>query len=102
MRGVLAAFLLEPLLLLHQPGRVIALVGNAPAAIELEDPARNVVEEVAIVGHDQDRAGIVAQMAFQPRHRLGVEMVGRLIQQQQLRLVEQQFAQRDAASLAAR
>ena len=66
MRGVLAAFLLEALLLLHQPGRVIALVGNALAAVEFEDPARDVVEEVAVVGHDQDRAGIVAQMAFQP------------------------------------
>ena len=102
MRGVLAAFLLEALLLLHQPGRIIALVGNALAAVELENPARHVVEEVAVVGHDQDRAGIVAQMAFEPRHRLGVEMVGRLVQQQQFGLVEQQLAQRDAAALAAR
>ena len=102
VRGVLAAFLLEALLLLHQPGRIIALVGNALAAVEFEDPARHVVEEVAVMGHDQDRAGIVAQMAFQPRHRLGVEMVGRLVQQQQFRLVEQQLAQRDAAALAAR
>ena len=66
VRGILAAFLLEALLLLHQPGRVIALVGNPLAAVELEDPARHIVEEVAVVGHDQDRAGIVAQMAFQP------------------------------------
>ena len=102
MRGILAAFLLEALLLLHQPGRIIALVGNALAAVELEDPAGDIVEEVAVVGHDQDRAGIVAQMAFQPRHRLGVEMVGRLVQQQELRLVEQQLAERDAAALAAR
>ncbi len=53
------------------------------------------------MGDDQDRAGIVAQMAFEPGHRLGVEMVGRLVQQQQFRLVEQQLAQRDAAALAA-
>ncbi len=66
VRGVLAAFLLEALLLLHQPGRVIALVGNALAAIEFENPAGDVVEEVAVMGDDQDRAGIVAQMAFQP------------------------------------
>ena len=101
MRGVLAAFLREALLLLRQPGGVIALVGNALAAIEFENPARDVVEEVAVMGDDQDRAGIVAQMAFQPRHRLGVEMVGRLVQQQQVGLVEQQLAQRDAAALAA-
>ena len=53
------------------------------------------------MGDDQDRAGIIAQMAFQPMHTLGVEMVGRLVEQQQLRLVEQQPAQRHAAALAA-
>ena len=93
--------LLEALLLLLEPGGVVALVGNAAAAIELEDPARHVVEEVAVVGDDQDRAGIVAQMAFEPVDRLGVEMVGRLVEQQQLRLFEQQPAERDAAALAA-
>src|SRR5206468_7192286 len=36
---VLAALLLQALLLLHQPGRVVALVGDALAAIELEYPA---------------------------------------------------------------
>src|SRR6516165_3644546 len=100
-RFLLAAFLLQPLLLLHQPGRVIALVGNAAAAVELEDPAGDVVEEVAVVGDDQDRAWIVAQVALEPRHRLGVEMVGRLVEQQKLGLLEEQPAQRDAATLAA-
>jgi hypothetical protein len=41
-------------------------------------------------------------MAFEPVHGLGVEMVGRLVQQQQFRLLQQQLAQRDAALLAAR
>src|SRR5712692_10198281 len=62
-RRFLAALLLEPLLLLPEPGRVIALVGDATAAIEFEDPAGHVVEEIAVVGDDQDRAGIIAQMA---------------------------------------
>jgi len=101
VRSILAALLLEALLLLHQPGRIIALVGNALGAVEFENPAGDVVEEVAIVGDDQDRAGIVAQMAFQPGHRFGVEMVGRFVQQQQFGLVEQQLAERDAAPLAA-
>ncbi len=70
--------------------------------VELEDPAGDVVEEVAVVGDDQDGAGIIAQMAFQPVHALGVEMVGRLVEQQQVGLIEQQPAERDAAALAAR
>src|SRR5512133_2391885 len=55
-RLFLAAFLQEALLLLSEPGRVIALVGDAAAAIELENPAGNVVEEVAVVRNDEDRA----------------------------------------------
>src|SRR4051812_40981132 len=42
MCSVLAAFLLEALLFLYQPGRIVALVGNALAAIEFENPARDV------------------------------------------------------------
>src|SRR5262249_5886920 len=81
-RSCLEAFLLEPLLLLPEPSRVISLVGNAAAAIELEDPAGDVVEEVAVVGDDQNRAGIIAQVTFEPADRLGVEMVGGLVEQQ--------------------
>ena len=44
------------------------------------------------MGDDQDRAGIVAQVTFEPGHRLGVEMVGRFVQQQQVGLVKQQLA----------
>jgi len=44
-RFVLAAFLGQTLLLLYQPGRIVALVGDALAAIEFEDPAGDVVEE---------------------------------------------------------
>ena len=100
-RLVLAAFLLHTFLLLVQPGGVIALVGNAAAVIELEDPAGHVVQEVAVMGDDQDGAGIIAQMAFQPVHALGVEVIGRLVEQQQIGLVEQQPAQRDAAFFTA-
>ncbi len=80
MRRLFAALLLETLLLLRQPGGVIAFIGNAPAAVELENPPGDVVEEIAVMGDDQDRAGILPQMAFQPRYRFGVEMVGRLVQ----------------------
>src|SRR6266481_2404644 len=101
MRRLFAALLLETLLLLRQPGGVIAFIGNAPAAVELENPPGDVVEEIAVVGDDQDRTGILPQMAFQPGYRFGVEMVGRLVQQQKIGLVEQQPAQCDAATLAA-
>ncbi len=72
------------------------------AAVELENPARDVVEEIPVVGHGDDRALIVAQMAFEPGHRLGVEVVGRLVKQQDVGFGQQEPAERHAAALAAR
>ena len=72
------------------------------AAIELEDPAGDVVEEVAIVRDRDDGARVVLEEALEPRHRFGVEVVGRFVEQQQIRRQQQQPAQRDAAPLAAR
>ena len=90
----------EPLLLLFEPARVVAFPRDARAAVELEDPARDVVEEVAVVGHRDDGAVVVLQVPFEPRDRLRVEMVRRLVEQQQVGLAEQQAAQRDPAALA--
>ena len=99
---VLAPLLVgEPLLLLLEPGRVVALEGQAAAAVELEDPAGHVVEEVAVVGHGHDGALVVLEVLLEPGHRLGVEVVRRLVEQQQVGRGEQQPAERHAAALAA-
>src|SRR5690606_7401506 len=75
-------FLLEALALLIEPGGVVALPRDALAAIELEDPSGDVVEEVAVVGDRDDGAGVVVEMALEPRHALGVEVVGGLVEQE--------------------
>jgi hypothetical protein len=77
-------FLLQPVLLLLEPAGIIALVRNAAAAIEFEDPAGHIIEEVAVVGDRDDGAGIVLEKALEPRHRLGIQVVGRFVQQQQI------------------
>ena len=76
--------------------------GDAVAAVELEDPLRDVVEEVAIVGDRDDGARVFLEIALEPGDRLGIEVIGRLIEQQHVRRRQQQPAQRDAALLAAR
>ena len=96
-----ASSCLQPCLLLLQPGTVVALPGDAVAAVELEDPLGGVVEEVAVVGHRHHGAGEAGEELLQPVHRLGVEVVGRLVEQQHVGLRQQQAAQRDAALLAA-
>jgi hypothetical protein len=72
-------------------------VGLAP--VELEDPLGDVVQEVAVVGDRQDRARVALEVPLQPLDRLGVEVVGRLVEQQERRLLEQQLAQRHPAAL---
>ena len=53
------------------------------------------------MGHDQHRAAPRGEVMSEPVDAFDVEMVGRLVQQQQLGRVEQQARQRDAAALAA-
>ena len=83
-------FLLErqPLLLLLEPAGVVALERVALAAIELEDPLRDVVEEVAIVGDRHHRALELLEHALEPRDALGIEVVGGLVEEQQVRLAD--------------
>jgi hypothetical protein len=67
------------------------------AAVQLQNPAGHVVEKVAVVGHGDDRAGVALQVVFQPGHAFGVQVVGRLVQQQDVGLLQQQAAQGHAA-----
>ena len=101
-RLVLARLVLEALGLLLQPGRIVALPGHPPAAVQFQDPAGDVVKKIAVVGDDQHRAGVFDQVLLQPGDGLGVEMVGGLVEQQHLGRLEQQPAERHPARLAAR
>ena len=95
---LLASHALE---LLLQPRRVVAAERDAAAAVELEDPLRDVVEEVPVVGDRDDGPGVLLEEALEPLDRLGVEVVGGLVEQQQVGVLEQQPGERDAALLAA-
>src|SRR3546814_1312448 len=72
----LALFLLHALGLAFKPFGVVALEGNAPAAVQLQHPAHYIVQEVAVVGDENDVARIIDQMLFKPLHAFGVQMVG--------------------------
>ena len=62
---------------------------------------RDVVEEVAVVGDGHHRAGILLEMPLEPGHALGVEVVGGLVEQEDVGLLKQDPAQRHAPALAA-
>ena len=83
-------------------GGVVALVGVEVAAVDLADPLGDVVEEVAVVRDGEHGALVVVQELLKPQHAFGIEMVCRLVKQQQVGRFEQKAAQRHAAALAAR
>ena len=53
------------------------------------------------MGDRDDGAGVLAEEPLQPLDGLGVEMVGRLVEQEQVGVLEEQAAERHAALLAA-
>ena len=88
----LLLFLRKARALLLQPGGIIPLPGNAFAAVEFQDPAGDVVQEITVVGDGDDRTLVMLQVGFQPLDALRVEVVGRFVEEQHVGLAEQQAA----------
>ena len=75
-------------------------MGIGAPAIDLDDAGGNDIEEVAVVGDENDGPREIFQHVFQPADRLGIEMVGRLIEQKKIRLAGERAAECDAAFLS--
>ncbi len=82
---------------------VVAGVVQQASVLDLDDAGDDLVEQVAIVGDEDDRAWILfAQKGFEPFSPGDIEMVGGLVEQQHARVFQQQSAKRDAGFLPAR
>ena len=68
-----------------------------PAAVELDDPRGQLAQEDAVVRHEQQRAAVAQQELFQPGDGVDVEVVGRLVQQQDVGVAHQAARQQHAA-----
>ena len=99
-RGFRFFFLLQTIPLLLQPTRIIAFPRNALAAIQLENPLRDVVQEVTIVGDGHDSSRKFRQEPLKPCDRFGIQMVGWFVQQQHVRLLQQYATQRNPSPFA--
>ena len=69
---------------------VIAGVTQQARRAQLGDVRAEVVEKFAVVRNEQNRAGIMPQIILEPQERFEVEMVRRLVEHQQVRLLRQQ------------
>jgi len=75
---------------------VVAAVGGDPAVGDLDDPGDDAVHEVAVVaGHQQGAVEVACQPFLEPDDRLEVEVVGRLVEQQDVGVDRQDPGQGD-------
>ena len=72
-----------------------ALVGDA------EHVRDHRVEKFAVVRDQQQRAGIALEPVFEPEHGVEIEVVGRLVEQQQVGAAHQRLGQIQAHAPAA-
>ena len=95
---VLDGFVGEPFFLPPQERRVVARPGREPPAIELDDARRQALKERAVVRDEHDRPGVLREEALEPGDGLDVEMVGGLVEQQQVGLGHQRAREEDSAA----
>ena len=96
----LALLLFKHRLLHRQLGGALALEIRIAASVELEhagfdmdDMGDHRVEKIAVVRDQQQRAWVALEPAFQPDHRVQIEVVGGLVQQQQIGAAHQRLRQ---------
>ena len=87
-------------LLLPKEG-IIPVINRRFLIFDFNDLCHNAVKEIAVVGNNQHCTGIGAKEILQPFDCRNVQMVGRLVQQQDIRLGKQQLCQMHACFLSA-
>ena len=92
----------EPLLALGLVGLVVAVAPDDPAVpLEGEDVGGDPVEEPAVVADDHGAAAEVEERLLEGAEHVDVEVVGRLVEEQEVAAALEQLGQVDAVPLAA-
>jgi len=94
--------LLVALRLLRQKFVVVAGVEPEPLVPDFRDLVDHYIEEVAVVRDQHQCMRIIVQIFFQPVARFEIEVVGGFVQQEQVRLLQEQFGERQPHLPAAR
>ena len=84
---ILALALLKAALLLHGVKAVVAGIELRLALLDLDDPVHHLVQEVAVMGHGEHGALELLQILLQPLGGPQVQVVRRLVQQQDVRVL---------------
>ena len=103
-RGLFATLVLEELLALFEElavGTVHAEDAAGEGVVELDDAVGGVFEEVAVVGDDEEAETGLREIVFQPFDAVDVEVVGGLVEQEQVGLLDQAAGDGEAFAPAA-
>ena len=100
--GALGPHLLEVVLALPEVAGVVGGVGGDAAVLHGGHMRDAGVHERPVVGDEKDRAVVAREELLEPADALEVEVVGRLVEQQQVGVAQQQLRERDAHLPAAR
>ncbi len=73
--------------------RVVATVEVDIALLHMGNGIHHIIQKVAVMGDQQQRAWVRQQPLFKPEYGIEVEMVGRLIEQQQIGTAHQRFGE---------
>ena len=84
---------IEPGLLFLHVERVVAGVKLSVALVNLHNPVGHLVQKVPVVGDGEDRPLEAVDVCLQPLHTLEVQVVGGLVQEKNLRLLQQEPGQ---------
>ena len=80
---------------------VIAPESSDGPLVDLHNLCDDPVQKIPVVGDDDDRALVVHKEGFQPGDGIHVQMVGWLVQHDDIRAGEQKFSKRDSCLLTA-
>ena len=90
------------LLALAVVGAVVAAEDRQAPVAQLPDARHGRIEERPVVRRDEQRPGPPAEVVLEPLERVEVEVVRRLVEQQQVRIGDDQPSERGPRLLAAR
>lgn len=87
---------------LLQVGVVARAIASDLTAIQIEDAGREAAQEAAVVGHEQQGAAAAKQRPLEVADRIDVQMIRRLIEDQQIRIAHERRCEQHATLGAGR
>ena len=88
--------LLEVVLALPEIARVVSRIGHETLVLEGGNVAHAGVHERAVMAHEQDRAVVAGYELLEPANTLEVEVVGGLVEEEEVGMAQQQLGKGDA------